>query len=75
MVKSETTLCGFDKVGLEGVENILDVVKFGVHACILNGYPNLWSNFNSANLVKSETPSCGFAKVWLNGGKKSSDIT
>ena len=45
-----------------------------MHACISNGYPNLWSNFNSGNLVKSETPSCGFAKVWLKGGKKSSEL-
>ena len=42
-------------------------------ACILKGYPNLWSNFNSGNLVKSETPSCGFAKVWIKGWKKSSE--
>ena len=37
------------------------------------GIQNLWSNFNSGNLVKSETLSCGFAKVWLKGGKNSSE--
>ena len=42
-----------------------------MHACISNGHPNLWSNFNSKNLVKIETPSFDFTKVWLKGKSAS----
>ena len=59
--------------GLNQVEITRNIAKFGVHACISNGYPNLRSNFNFANLVKSEIPSCGFPKVWLKGDENNSE--
>ena len=59
----------FRSVGLKGVQIDRNIAKFGVHNFISNGHANLWSNFNSENLVKSETPSFDFAKVWLKGGE------
>ena len=67
MVKSETPLCGFTKVGVKGGEIAQSVMKVGVHASLSNGHPNLCSNFNSEKLVRSETPSCIFARVGLKG--------
>ena len=61
-------------LGLKGVQIARNIAKFGMHACISN-IANLWSNFNSGNLVKSETPSCSFAKVWPKEGKKALNIT
>ena len=34
LVKRETSLCGFAKVGLKGIENILECLK-SLHACLL----------------------------------------
>ena len=63
------------ELGLNVVQIARNIAKVGMHACISNGHPNLWSNFNIENLVKSETPSCGFAKVWLKGGEIAMNIT
>ena len=41
LVKSETSLCGFTKVGIKGGEIARSVVKVGVHASLSNGHPNL----------------------------------
>ena len=56
-------------LGLKVVKIAWNVAKVGVHACLSNGHPNLWSNFNSKNLVKSETPSWGSLTLGLNEGK------
>ena len=41
LVKRETSLCGFAKVGIKGGENILECLK-SLHACLLiNWHPNL----------------------------------
>ena len=55
-------LCIFTRVGLKGVQIARNIAKVSVHIFISNEHPNLWSNFNSENLVKSETPSFDFAK-------------
>ena len=47
----------------------------GMHVFISIENPNLWSNFNSKNLVKSETPSFDFTKVCLKEGKIALNIT
>ena len=41
LIKSETSSCFFTRVGLKGGQNIWNVVKVGVHACLSNGHPNL----------------------------------
>ena len=41
--------------GLKRLQIAQNIAKFGFHACISTGHPNLCSNFNSGNLVKSET--------------------
>ena len=69
LVRSETLSFIFARVGLEGVKIARTVAKVGVHVFIWNGHPNLWSNFNSENLVKSENPWFDFAKFWLKGGE------
>ena len=119
LVKSETPLCCFAKVGLKAGENILqchesscaskfqmdiqiyeqisilrncskvklcravslglglkgvkiiaqNVAKLGVHDCLFNGHPNIWSSFHSKKYVKIETPLCIFAKFGLKGGE------
>ena len=45
----------FLRLGLKGVKIFWNVAKFCMHACLSNGHPNLWSNFNSNKLRKSET--------------------
>ena len=55
------------RLGLKGVKIAQNVAKIGVHAYLLNGQPNLSSNFNSKKLVRSETSSCLFARVGLKG--------
>ena len=67
LVKRETLLCGFAKVGLKGVENILEC---GMRYYFPNAYLNLRLNFNFEKLVKRETLLCGFAKVGLKRGWK-----
>ena len=52
---------------LKRVQIAQNIAKIGVHACISNRHPNLWSNFNYEKLVRSETPSCIFARVGLEG--------
>ena len=41
LVKRETSLCGFAKVGLKGVKIFWNVSKVCMHACSSNGHPNL----------------------------------
>jgi len=60
------------RLGLKGVKIAQNVTKVGVHACISNGHPNLWSNFNCEKIVKSETSSCIFARFRLKAGPNSS---
>ena len=105
LLETETSSCGFNKVGLKGGESILEclkslharsfaclklrravstglglkgvkiawnVAKVGVHACLSNMHPNIWSGLNSKNLVKAETASCRFVRVWLKEGENSS---
>ena len=67
LVKSETSLCSFTKVGLKGPKIAWSVTEVGVHASLSSAHPNLWSNFNTKRLVRSETPSCIFARVGLKG--------
>ena len=55
------------RLGLKGVRIAQSVAKFGVHASQSNGHPNIWSNFNSEELVRSETSSCIFARIGLKG--------
>ena len=73
LLKSETSSCGFTKIGDKGVKIAQNVAKVGVHAYLSNVHPNLWSSFNSEKLVKSETPSCIFTRVGLKGGPNSSE--
>jgi len=61
-------------LGLNGVKIAQNITKVGLHACLSNGHPNLWSNFNSVKLVKSETPSCGFSRVGFKRGQNSSSV-
>ena len=60
-------------LGLKGVQITRNIAKVGIHSCLSNGHPNLWSNFNSKNLVKRQTPSYNFDKVWLKGGENTSE--
>ena len=60
------------RLGLKGVKIDRNVSKFGVHACLSNGHPNLWSNLNCKKIVKSETSSCIFSRVRLKAGPNSS---
>ena len=55
-------------LGLKTVKITRNTTKVGVHACLLNGHPNLRSNFNFEKLFKRETLSCGFAMVWIKVG-------
>ena len=57
---------------LKGVKIARNVAKVGVNACLSNGHPKLWSNFNSEKIVKSETSSCIFAIIRLTSGPNSS---
>ena len=41
LVKSETLLYGFAKVGIKGGEIFWNVLKFRVHSCLSNGNSNL----------------------------------
>ena len=61
-------------LGLKGVKIARNVTKVGVHACLSNMHPNVWSGLNSKNLVKDETASCSFVMVWLKDGENSSHI-
>ena len=62
------------RLGLKGVKIIArNVAKFGVHDCLSNGHPNLWSSFHSKKYVKSETPSYSFVRVWHKGAKNNSE--
>ena len=74
-MRNKTLSCIFARVGLKGVQIAQNIAKVGVHIFISNRHPNLWSNFNSENLVKTETPSFVFAKVWLKGGEIALNIT
>ena len=69
LVKSETPLCCFAKVGLKQVKIFRNAVKVHVQVCLSNGHPNLWANCNSKKLLKSETLSCGFTGVGLKRGQ------
>ena len=69
LVKIETLLCIFARVGLKGGPNSLEHCKSWHARLFIKWASKLWWNFNSENLVKSETPSCGVAKVWLKGGE------
>ena len=60
--------------GLMGVKIAWNVEKVGVHACLNNMHPNIWSGLDSKNLVKAETASCSFVKVWLKDGEKALNI-
>ena len=71
LVKRETSLYDFAKVGFKGGENILEYLKVCMHACWSNWHPNLWSNLNSKKLLQKETPSCDFNRVRLKGGQNS----
>ena len=73
LVKSETPLCCFAKVGLKAGEIFCNIMKVHVQDCLSNGHPNLWRNFNSKKLLKSETLSCGFARVGIKGGQNRSE--
>ena len=55
-------------LGVKGVKIAWNVVKVGMHACLSNMHPNIWSGSNSKNLVKAETTSCSFVGVWLKDG-------
>ena len=68
----ETPSCGFNRVGLKGVKIAWNVTKGGVHACLSNMHPDIWSGLNSKNLVKAETASCSFVRVWLKDSENSS---
>ena len=59
-------------LGLKGVKIDWNVAKVGVHACLSNMHPNIWSCLNSKNLVKVETASCSFVRVWIKNGENSS---
>ena len=59
-------------LGLKEVKIAQNIAKVGVHACLYNMHPNIWSYLNSKNLVKSETASCSFVRVWLKDGENSS---
>ena len=41
LVKRETSLCGFAKLGLKGVKIFWNVSKVCMHACSSNVHPNL----------------------------------
>ena len=59
-------------LGLKEVKIIArNVAKFGVHACLSNGHPNLWSSFNSWKLSKAKHHRA----VLLGFGLKESKIT
>ena len=68
LVKCETPLCGFAKVGLKGGENILECLK-SLHCYLPNVKINLRSNFNSQKLVKTETMLYGSDEVGIKGGE------
>ena len=60
-------------LGLKGVKIIAqNVANFGMHDCLSNGHPNLWSSFDSKKYVKNETPSYNFVMVWLKGAENNS---
>ena len=59
-------------LGLKGVKISRNLAKVGVHVCLSNMHPNLWSSFNSENFVKAKTPSCSFVRVWLKDAENSS---
>ena len=59
-------------LGLKGIKIAWNVAKVGVHACLSNMHPNIWSGLNSKNLVKAETASCSFVRVCLKDGENSS---
>ena len=59
-------------LGLKGVKIARNIAKVGVHACLSNMHPNLWSSFNYENLVKAETASCSFVRVFLKDVENSS---
>ena len=59
-------------LGLNGVKIAWNVVRVGVHACLSNMHPNIWSGLNSKNLVNVETAPCSFVRVWLKDGENSS---
>ena len=61
-------------LGLKWVKIAWNVAKVGVHACLSNMHPNIWSGLNSKNLVKGATPSCSFVWVWLKDGENSSQL-
>ena len=59
-------------LGLKGVKIARNVTKVGVHASLPNMHPNIWSAFNSENLVKAKTASFSFVRVLLKDAKNSS---
>ena len=72
LVKSETPLCCFAKVGLKVGEILCNTMKVYVQYCLSNGHLNLWANFNSKKLLKSETLSSNFTRVGFKRGQNNS---
>ena len=54
-------------LGINVLKIVWNIMKVGMHACLLNMHPNLWWNFNSEKLVKSKTSLCDITVVGLNG--------
>ena len=55
-------------LGIKGVKITRNVVKVGMHTCLSNEHPNLWSNYKFQQVGQKWNSSPGFARVWLKGG-------
>ena len=72
LVKSETPLAVFAKVGLKWGENILEC-RESSHARLFIKCPSKsMIKFYSNKFLKSETPPCDFARIGLKEGQNSS---
>ena len=68
--------CAFSlELGLKGVQVARNIAKVGMHACISNGHPNLWSNFNSWNCSKGKLHQTISLRFVLKEGKIGLNIT
>ena len=63
------------ELGLKGVQIAWNFAKVVMHACLSNGHPNLWSNFNSKNLAKTKLHRAVSLRFGLREGKIAMNIT
>ena len=61
--------------GLKQDQITRNIAKFGVHACISNEHPNLWSNFNLGIWSKLKIGHAVSLRFGLKEGKRALNIT